>query len=222
MVWNNLGNLLMQVDRLAEARAACREAVRLDPSNAIHHYTLGMALRTAGDLPAALKEYRTAIQINPEFARAHYHEGRVLYLQRQFRAATEAYRRSLKIEEDADVYFSLGAAHYEVPDIAGAIDAYQKAIRLNPKLATAHMNLGAIYFRQLKHADAIACARKAVEADPNMAVAYAMLGDALQRTGDISGARTAFSQAAQLDKRWMPNSPTCRQANSFYHREINP
>jgi cytochrome c-type biogenesis protein CcmH/NrfG len=47
-------------------------------------------------------------------------------------------------------------------------------------------------------------ARTAIKVDPKYSNAHAMLSDILLRTGDISGARIALTEAARLDKRWSP------------------
>src|SRR6202007_2005257 len=51
----NLGNLLLQQDKIPAARKELEQAIRLDPNNARAHYNLGMLL-------APLKEYSLAAE----------------------------------------------------------------------------------------------------------------------------------------------------------------
>jgi Flp pilus assembly protein TadD len=46
MVHNNLGSLLIDLKRYAEAEAECREAIRLSPDFAIAHNGLARALES--------------------------------------------------------------------------------------------------------------------------------------------------------------------------------
>ena len=42
------------------------------------------------------------------------------------------------------------------------------------------------------------------DVDPKFADGHALLASALERSGDIPGARAALTEAARLDKRWAP------------------
>jgi tetratricopeptide (TPR) repeat protein len=61
-----LGNALAGNARFAEAVAAWRDAVRLDPSNAVAHRNLASALaRDSATRPEAVREYRRALELAP-------------------------------------------------------------------------------------------------------------------------------------------------------------
>lgn len=86
-----LGNALASKYRNSEALAAWRDAVRLDPANAVAHRNLGHALwRIAGKTEEALAEYEQAIRAAPE----ELH----LYLETdQLLAAMKATERRIKL-----------------------------------------------------------------------------------------------------------------------------
>jgi tetratricopeptide (TPR) repeat protein len=73
----NLGNLLMEQDRAAEAVEPLEKAVALAPDNAFCHLTLGAYYRKAGQLKPAERELERATQLDPENAVAHYQLGRL-------------------------------------------------------------------------------------------------------------------------------------------------
>ena len=54
--YNNLGLVLLAVNRDAEAEAAFRKALELDPDGATRHHSLGLALLLQGKTDAALRE----------------------------------------------------------------------------------------------------------------------------------------------------------------------
>jgi tetratricopeptide (TPR) repeat protein len=73
----NLGNLLMEQDRTAEAVEPLEKAVALAPDNAFCHLTLGVYYRKVGQVKLAERELEHAAQLDPENAMAHYQLGRL-------------------------------------------------------------------------------------------------------------------------------------------------
>jgi tetratricopeptide (TPR) repeat protein len=73
----NLGNLLMEQDRAAEAAGPLEKAVALAPDNAFCHLTLGVYYRKVGQVKLAQRELERATQLDPESAVAHYQLGRL-------------------------------------------------------------------------------------------------------------------------------------------------
>ena len=73
----NLGNLLMEQGRAAEAIMPLEKAVALAPGNAFCHMTLGVYYRKVGRLDPARRELERATQLDPENAVAHYQLGRL-------------------------------------------------------------------------------------------------------------------------------------------------
>lgn len=69
------GNLLLEHGDVENARRLYTEAVKIDPSLAIAHYNLGMALRQSGDLPGAIGRYQQAIALKPDYAEAYQNLG---------------------------------------------------------------------------------------------------------------------------------------------------
>jgi Flp pilus assembly protein TadD len=72
----NLGNLLMEQGRTAEAIEPLEKAVALAPDNAFCHMTLGVYYRKINQLDSARRELERATQLDPENAVAHYQLGR--------------------------------------------------------------------------------------------------------------------------------------------------
>jgi len=59
-------------DNVSEADFHLREAVRLDPENALAYYRLGMICNTAKDYGLALTYLRKAVSLKPDLKEAHY------------------------------------------------------------------------------------------------------------------------------------------------------
>ncbi|MGA8442825.1 MAG: tetratricopeptide repeat protein [Candidatus Sulfotelmatobacter sp.] len=73
----NLGNLLMEQGRAAEAIEPLKKAVTLAPDSTFCHMKLGVYYRKIGRRDEALRELKQATQLDPENAIAHYQLGRL-------------------------------------------------------------------------------------------------------------------------------------------------
>jgi tetratricopeptide (TPR) repeat protein len=68
---NNLGGLLFDAGRLAEAMEHDQRALQLKPDYAEAHNNLGNVLQRMGRRPEAIVHYRQALQLRPRYAPAH-------------------------------------------------------------------------------------------------------------------------------------------------------
>ncbi|HUK25457.1 MAG TPA: tetratricopeptide repeat protein [Terriglobales bacterium] len=73
----NLGNILMEQGRSAEAREPLEKAVALAPDNAFCRLALGVYYHKMGQLMLARRELERATQLDPQNAIAHYQLGRL-------------------------------------------------------------------------------------------------------------------------------------------------
>jgi tetratricopeptide (TPR) repeat protein len=90
---NELGVALMQQGKVAEAIAAFRRAIKLDPSYQVPYYNLGGALLRQRKVDEAAAAFRRAIELKPDYALAYKGLGDALKLQVRFADSLWAYRR---------------------------------------------------------------------------------------------------------------------------------
>ena len=115
--------------RHADAVAACRRAIRLDPECAEAHYRLGSAWRDQQELSAAVASYRRAINLKPDYIEAHNNLGVVLQLEGRLEEARGCYRRAVEFKPDfTQPYLNLGRLCEILGDRADAIQCYRQAI----------------------------------------------------------------------------------------------
>lgn len=73
----NLGRILCEEGRTAEAARHFGRAFELDPQNATSAYNLGVSFEDLGNPDAALEAYLRAIAVDPEFGSAHFNISRL-------------------------------------------------------------------------------------------------------------------------------------------------
>lgn len=133
MALTNLGRLLAQQGKIAEAEAHYQAALAINPDEETVHYDYGNLLARAGRLADAEAQYRQALLLAPEKAETHNNLGFVLNRQRRMDEAIAEYERAIFYKPDyADAYFNLGSALSVEHKMDAAIAAYQRALRLKP------------------------------------------------------------------------------------------
>ena len=106
----------------------------------------------------------------------------------------------VNIERQAEAYFQQGLALEETgAPIENAIEAYRKAVELNPGAAGALVNLGTISYRQRKYEEAESHYLRAIEVDANYPLAHYNLGNLYDEQGDLTRAEQHYTTALELN-----------------------
>jgi tetratricopeptide (TPR) repeat protein len=95
----------------------------------------------------------------------------------------------------------LGNSYASSNKLDEAIDAYKKAIEINPGYGQPYSNLGFLYNRLGKHEIAIQFFKKSIEllnSTEDKAVSWNRLGDAYRRTGDYGNASAAYKKSSEM------------------------
>jgi tetratricopeptide (TPR) repeat protein len=107
--------------------------------------------------------------------------------------------RSLNPLRESETWFQKGLDLEESgAPVDAAVDAYRKALELNPVAAGALVNLGTICYRQRKFAEAERYYRDAVAADPDYPLAQFNLGNLYDEQGRAGEAFAHYRRALQL------------------------
>lgn len=117
-------------------------------------------------------------------------------------------------------HFNHGNNEYEAGNYQGAVEAYDKAIQLDPQFANAYYNRGNTKRELEDTAGAIADYDKAIEHNPQFAAAYYNRGIAKSGLRDMEGAKEDFVKATHLD----PNLHGTESARIWKsaNAELNP
>ncbi|MEO9028848.1 MAG: tetratricopeptide repeat protein [Ktedonobacteraceae bacterium] len=101
----------------------------------------------------------------------------------------------LKTKQD---WLNEGNALYNLKRYEEALDAYNRAIALDPNFANAYNNKGAALNGLKRYEEALDAYNRAIALDPNFANAYHNKGIALRNLKRPEEARAAFEKARQL------------------------
>ncbi len=201
----HLGIVLAQLNEPTKARKELERALELGVSEPEAHFELGKVLHTLGqndDSAQQLKLYQLALQAknNRSLAASKTAQADKALGSGDARQALSFYREALDATpDDALLNFKLAVALDAVGDIANELTALQKAVRMNPDLASAQNQLGFLASRSGDTAAAEKYFREAVRAAPAFGEAWVNLAATLGLESRFSEARKAVDSALQLD-----------------------
>ncbi|MBI5073646.1 MAG: tetratricopeptide repeat protein [Nitrospirae bacterium] len=100
--WIELGNILMDAKRFAEAVEPYQKALALDPKNVDVRVDMGTCLRESGNPDIAVKEYNKALELNPNHINANKNMAVVLtYDLKDSKQAIKYFEKALALAPNA-------------------------------------------------------------------------------------------------------------------------
>ena len=206
-VYVNLGNALLQANRVPEARQAFEQALRLKPDSAEAHCNLGNAYAQTNQVPAAIQCYEAALRLNPKFVVASMNLGSALFRSGRVAEAIPRYENAVRWRPNyAEAHSNLGSALLQVGRVHDAIGHYEAALRIKPAYPDAETNLGLAWLRAGRTEAALGHFRRAVAMAPNHLAARCQLGLTLAGLGQRAEAIEQLQAALQLQ----PDLPEAR------------
>ncbi len=140
---NNLGNLMTEAGRAAEAAIHLREAVRMAPQLPEAHFNLGNALKALDRLDEAIAAYSTAITLRPAFTKARINLSGVFVRREQYEEALRNYDEAIRLDPaSAELRDARGVALQSIGRIDEGLESFRQALDVNPQFAGAHRNAG--------------------------------------------------------------------------------
>jgi len=102
-------------------------------------------------------------------------------------------------QDNLDHWMSLGAGYLEKGDGTNAINAYTKAVSLEPDNIAAHLNLANAFLLADSNQEVIVQSQQAANLDRNNAAAYYLMGCAYLHLNQATQAVDAFQQSQKVD-----------------------
>ena len=212
-----LGMVFQTYGLLQEATVCYRRAAQLKPSAFEWTYYLGVTEGDQGRCDAAIRTLRLALSIDPDYLPAKLRLANCLSASAEWGASGELYAEIVEQQpNNADGFYGLGRVRAARRDLAGAVEAYRKAIEWFPDYGAAHYAL-ALAYRALAKPDKAEEALRLYEknktgvppaGDPLMAEVQALnhsatyqvqYGAELERQGRLEESAAAHEKALEID-----------------------
>ena len=193
----DLGFLLVQAGRPADALPFLERATRLDPSLERAWFTLGKALALLGRGKEADAAFERCFERSPErrmmaHAAEHHREGRIDEAERLYRRVLRDNPRNV----DAMRLLALVAIKLDHPDDAELL--LQQAIGIAPDFQLAILDLGRLLKEQDRYGEALDCFDRAIALDATQAQAHFLRAGTLARASFTHEAIEAYRTCLEL------------------------
>ncbi len=170
------------------------------PENPWGHYMRGLAAWKSGQLDVARRAFEDALTRDPKHARSLVNLSRVLLEQGQSSAALVRANEAIAVDSGlGEAWRTLGRVQARRGDVRAATDAYRHAIVLAPTDVWAMNDMGLLLIDVGRYADAIGPLARAVQLDSTVPTFANNLGIALERSGHLTAAATAYRLALAAD-----------------------
>jgi tetratricopeptide (TPR) repeat protein len=197
--WLELGTVQFNLKKLPQAEESFKKVTTLDPANQSGFYNLGMVLLTEKKYQLSEASLLKSLQLKSGDAETQKGLGQLYFQQNNWDKAIEYYKLyNTANSVDGKSHFFLAKAFKEKGDLASAEAEYMQAVKIEPKLADAHVNLGNLQMAQKKTGAAIASYKAAIAADKNMALAYYALAGAYQENQNYDAALQSYKDFVRL------------------------
>jgi len=137
-------------------------------------------------------------------AQEYYQVALDAYYKNKFNTALNEIENSIKLSDnDSDELLNSfvlkGAVLDALKEYNQAIEAYKKAIEINPKKNEFYYNIGIAYGNKGEYDQAIEAYKKAIEINPKMDEAYNNMGNAYYNKGEYDQAIEAYKKAIEIN-----------------------
>lgn len=187
--------------RVPEAAVLYRRVLEADLTNPNALYLLGMAEWQSGRPVAGLSLIGRALRLNPGWIEARVNRAIILdKVGHPTEAAADWRRLTLFDPGHPQAWRNLGDAFQAQGDAGApqAIDALQRAVRLDPNQAEVHHDLGVVLRRAGRLDEAVGSLVRAIAVKADLAPAHMNLGNTLLERGDDDAARDSLRRALAL------------------------
>jgi len=183
----NLGFVLLELNRPAEALPVLRQAAVLAPDSADAHYLLGTALAKLHQPAASVPAFERALALNGDFVAAHRDLAKALHdIGQHARAKALLHTAAALDPRSPDLYLFLGNIALHEMELDAALASYDRALAIEPKLAVALSNKSQALLQLSDFDGAAAAARRALALDPSLHFARSNLLMTLSSDGHTS------------------------------------
>jgi tetratricopeptide (TPR) repeat protein len=166
----NLGSAHREQGDIHTAETAYREALELNPKNALALQGTGLMYMQVGKDIMAVIYYEKAIEANPLLVTPYVNLGSVYVQRGDYAKAIEILEQGLEINPFfPQVHFNLSSAYKKTGRNRESLESLEKAVEIEPKFVAARINLGIAYAERKMIEEAIEQFQAILQYDPSNA-----------------------------------------------------
>ena len=214
--WYDLAILEFQRKKdLQAARQAGERALSIKSTGQVHDL-LGDVCESQGSFRDALNHYQEAVRLDPGEDKFIFDLGVELIIHQNYQAAQQIFQAgSARFPKSARIYLGLGAAQFMDDKNAQAVDAFLKAVDLDPGFDPAYMFLGeASILSGVRTPEVVAKLSELAQKEPNSFGAQYYYGAALVMSIDHTKNLALADEALRHLNRAAQLQP--QSANTYY------
>ena len=204
-ILNNLGALLRDTDRVADAITMLREAVRVRPAFASAQLNLGLALEDSGDDEGAEQAYRAVIRLSPREPTSRTSLGLLLLRTSRRDQALIELRRAAPLAEGRADLAAIGGGLRRAGDPAMAMRVLAQAIEAEEEPAPPGL--------RAEHALAEFATGQRPQAEAHLRELASSYPPAHYLLGNVLAAREAWAEAAREYEAYLRSEPRGEDAS---------
>jgi TolB-like protein/tetratricopeptide (TPR) repeat protein/DNA-binding winged helix-turn-helix (wHTH) protein len=204
-----LASTAMVEGRYDAAQGIYASLVERNPQDADAYVGLGEALAGLGDGAAAEAHYRRAVAVEPAYWSAHAALASHLFARGKIDESIAEWRKVTElVPSSANAWSNLGGALNVKGDFGGALEAYDRSLKLEPS-KEAYSNLATAYFFLERFPEAVANYERAAVLGEHDYLVQGNLADALWQTaGRREDAVARYRRAIALAEKELEARPS--------------
>ena len=145
----NLAACYFQLGKYDLAEQYCKAAIAANPDDAHAYSNLGIIYDSQNRLYDAIRSYKASLEIDTHQPKLLLNLGSTYMRQNRVNRAIRVFKMAAKeAPEDPAPWEQLGSCYYRMNRHAEALEAYNKALSLGGRSATAHRGIGVVYMTQ--------------------------------------------------------------------------
>jgi tetratricopeptide (TPR) repeat protein len=203
--WLEKGNQYANEGMYKSAVDAYNQSLQLDSKNSKVFTYRGVALEHMGSYEAAMNDFEQALNINPNESGAWQGKAATYIDTNEYRQAVKAADRAIELaklpaDKAENAYLLRGFALNRLEDYDTAIQAFDKAIEIDPKRLDLWQNKAYSLTKLGRFVEVLKCYEVMTGIEPNNAEIWSKKGEIHLALGQINEANEAFSIAKNLIK----------------------
>ena len=199
VLFNILGAFYSEQNKLEEAIANYKKAIKIKSTYAQVHNNLGIALHKLNKLDEAIKSYKVAISLNDSFAEAYNNLGSAMREVNNLPEALEYLKKATKVKPNYfEAFNNLGGAYQESGNNKEALNNFKKAIEIRPNYPEAYNGLGLSFESLAMYEESLSSYEKAIKLNPSYEKPYNNIANLLGHLGKYDEATLNYHKAIKI------------------------